>query len=112
MPNDENKIADRDDDFEKRSAANVGRTILESPPRSKQGEGFEHKQPGENGVNGANYSAQRSLLKSASISASKCVIVKQRLDSKVCLNWKKKENHFYCSLKFLCLSSKLIIFHK
>ncbi|XP_039121796.1 mitogen-activated protein kinase 9-like isoform X1 [Dioscorea cayenensis subsp. rotundata] len=82
MPNDENKIADRDDDFEKRSAANVGRTILESPPRSKQGEGFEHKQPGENGVNGANYSAQRSLLKSASISASKCVIVKQRLDSK------------------------------
>ena len=86
MPNDENKIADRNDDFEKRSAANVGHTTLESPPRSKQGEGFEHKLPGENGVNGATYSARQSLLKSASISASKCVIVKRKSDSKVCAN--------------------------
>ncbi|KAK6127736.1 hypothetical protein DH2020_038512 [Rehmannia glutinosa] len=59
----------KDNDFEKRTSASVA-TTLESPPR--EGEGSEN-------MNG-NYSA-RSLLKSASISASKCIGVKQKKDT-------------------------------
>ncbi|KAJ0971577.1 hypothetical protein J5N97_019536 [Dioscorea zingiberensis] len=79
-PKDE--LADQNYDFEKRSAANVARTTLESPPKSKQGEQSDNLLAFENGVNGPNYSANRSLLKSASISASKCVIAKGKPDSK------------------------------
>lgn len=61
-PKDENADGD-DNDFEKRTAASVA-TTLESPPGGS-----------ENGPNKGNYSA-RSLLKSASISASKCIGVK------------------------------------
>ncbi|KAM7475315.1 hypothetical protein LguiB_022558 [Lonicera macranthoides] len=61
-PKDENAAGD-DNDFEKRTAASVA-TTLESPPGGS-----------ENGPNKGNYSA-RSLLKSASISASKCIGVK------------------------------------
>ncbi|MCD7452153.1 Mitogen-activated protein kinase 9 [Datura stramonium] len=62
-------------DFEKRTSASVA-SNLESPPG--QSEGSENSDANvQNGPNKANYSA-RSLLKSASISASKCVVVKRR----------------------------------
>ncbi|XP_077253722.1 mitogen-activated protein kinase 9-like [Tasmannia lanceolata] len=70
---------DQDESFEKRSAASVVRTTLQSPPRSEQREGLDPSAI-ENGPNKANYSA-RSLLKSASISASQCVVVKSKKDS-------------------------------
>ncbi|KAL3640734.1 Mitogen-activated protein kinase 9 [Castilleja foliolosa] len=60
-------------DFEKRTAASVA-TTLDSPPGD--GEGLENV----NGQNKGNYSA-RSLLKSASISASKCIGVKEKKDT-------------------------------
>ncbi|KAL3818623.1 hypothetical protein ACJIZ3_004528 [Penstemon smallii] len=56
-----------ENDFEKRTSASVA-TTLQSPP--KEGEGSENK---------GNYSA-RSLLKSASISGSKCIGVKEKKD--------------------------------
>ncbi|KAG7577681.1 Protein kinase domain [Arabidopsis thaliana x Arabidopsis arenosa] len=58
-------------DIENRSTASLA-TTLESPPTS-QHEGSDYR----NGVSQTGYSA-RSLLKSASISASKCIGVKQR----------------------------------
>ncbi|KAL6545524.1 Mitogen-activated protein kinase 9 [Orobanche gracilis] len=64
-----------DNDFEKRTSASVA-TTLESPPRD--GEGWENVNG--NGQNKGNYSA-RSLLKSASISASKCIGIKQKKDT-------------------------------
>ncbi|KAF8390011.1 hypothetical protein HHK36_024532 [Tetracentron sinense] len=81
-PKDE--VADQNNDFEKRTAASVARTTLLSPPRLQQTEGSvtgnRDESPMQNGLNKSNYSA-RSLLKSASISASKCVVVKGRRDS-------------------------------
>jgi len=54
-------------------------TTLESPP--KQSQGSENSQANlQNGLSKPNYSA-RSLLKSASISASKCIGVQARKDS-------------------------------
>ncbi|KAJ0989109.1 hypothetical protein J5N97_007465 [Dioscorea zingiberensis] len=70
----------KDNDFEKEAAALVARAALESPPRSQQGEVSEHAKLTENGPNKPNHSA-RSLLKSASISASQCVVVKPKKDS-------------------------------
>ncbi|EFH59362.1 hypothetical protein ARALYDRAFT_898157 [Arabidopsis lyrata subsp. lyrata] len=58
-------------DIENRSTASLA-TTLESPPTS-QHEGSDYR----NGVSQTGYNA-RSLLKSASISASKCIGVKQR----------------------------------
>lgn len=56
-------------------------TTLESPP--KQSQGSENSQENlQNGLSKPNYSA-RSLLKSASISASKCIGVQARKDSEV-----------------------------
>ncbi|PIN14164.1 Mitogen-activated protein kinase [Handroanthus impetiginosus] len=66
--------ASKQNDFEKRTSASVA-TTLESPPR--EGEGSENING--NGQNKRNYGA-RSLLKSASISASKCIGVKAKKD--------------------------------
>ncbi|KAK1301547.1 Mitogen-activated protein kinase 12 [Acorus calamus] len=76
-----NAVPDENKDFEKRTTESVA-TTLKSPPRSQNGDGPEHKNMVgmENGINKPNCSA-RSLLKSASISASKCVIVKSRRNS-------------------------------
>ncbi|XP_029121593.1 mitogen-activated protein kinase 9 isoform X4 [Elaeis guineensis] len=73
------EIPDQNNDFEKRSADSVARSTLESPTRSQQGERSDHASVTD-GINRPKYSA-RSLLKSASISASKCVVVKGRKDS-------------------------------
>ncbi|KNA07823.1 hypothetical protein SOVF_168320 [Spinacia oleracea] len=59
--------ANENNDLENRA---VSRTALESPPKSNT-DGSENEVP-QNGQNKANYSA-RSLLKSASISGSKCI---------------------------------------
>ncbi|KAI3463718.1 hypothetical protein Pfo_020381 [Paulownia fortunei] len=68
----------KDNDFEKRTSASVA-TTLQSPPR--EGEGSENiNGNAQDGQNKGNYSA-RSLLKSASISASKCVVVKEKRDT-------------------------------
>lgn len=63
-------------DIENRSTASLA-TTLESPPTS-QHEGSDYR----NGTSQTGYSA-RSLLKSASISASKCIGVKQTNKSEV-----------------------------
>ncbi|XP_077244017.1 mitogen-activated protein kinase 9-like isoform X2 [Tasmannia lanceolata] len=73
-------VADQDNSFEKRTAASVVRTTLQSPPRSPQGEGLKPTAT-KDGPNKLNYNA-RNLLKSASISASQCVVVKSKRDSK------------------------------
>lgn len=73
LPKDEDG---EDNDFEKRTSASVA-TTLESPPEDHTANG--------NGSNKGNYSA-RSLLKSASISASKCVVVKPKKDPEVILS--------------------------
>ncbi|XP_058091760.1 mitogen-activated protein kinase 9-like [Magnolia sinica] len=74
--------AHANNNFEERTAESVARTI-ESPPRI-QGEGLQHAHgdasAAENGPSRPNCSA-RSLLKSASISASKCIGVPKRTDS-------------------------------
>ncbi|OAY78217.1 Mitogen-activated protein kinase 9, partial [Ananas comosus] len=73
--------SDKSDDFEKRTADSVARTTLESPTRLQQGERSDHPSVTD-GLSKPNYSA-RSLLKSASISASKCVVVKGKRDNEV-----------------------------
>ncbi|XP_073115368.1 mitogen-activated protein kinase 9-like [Elaeis guineensis] len=72
------EIPDQNNDFEKRSADSVANT-LQSPRKSQQGERSDHSSVTD-GINRTNFSA-RSLLKSASISASKCVVVKGRKDA-------------------------------
>lgn len=62
---------------QERSAASVARTTV-SPPRS-QDAGQQHASSGQNGVSYTNLSS-RSYLKSASISASKCVVVNGNKD--------------------------------
>lgn len=74
-PKDENE--GQENDFEKRSAASVA-TSLQSPPKADGSENANLE--AVNGPSKPNYSA-RSLLKSASISASKCIGVKGRRDS-------------------------------
>ncbi|XP_021727130.1 mitogen-activated protein kinase 9-like isoform X1 [Chenopodium quinoa] len=66
--------ANENNDMENRA---VARTALESPPKSNA-DGSENEVP-QNGQNKGNYSA-RSLLKSASISGSKCIGVQSRKD--------------------------------
>lgn len=79
-PKDE--TTDPKSEIEKQTAASVA-TGLESPPRSQQYENSENVNTDtQNGPSKPNHSA-RSLLKSASISASKCVVVKSRKDSEV-----------------------------
>ncbi|KAL3366593.1 hypothetical protein AABB24_011342 [Solanum stoloniferum] len=75
VPAPKDETSSQNIDFEKRTSTSVAST-LESPPG--QSEGSEYSDANvQNGPNKANYSA-RSLLKSASISASKCVVVKRR----------------------------------
>ncbi|EOY21266.1 Mitogen-activated protein kinase 8 [Theobroma cacao] len=75
-PKDENVV--QNNDFERRTAASVA-TSLNSPPSSLDGSENTNAE-GQNGPSKPNYST-RSLLKSASISASKCVVVKEKKDS-------------------------------
>lgn len=71
--------ADQNNDFEKRTAASV-ETTLQSPPRSDGTDaGNSNAQNGHSKPN----QTTRSLLKSASISASKCIGVKQSKDPEV-----------------------------
>ncbi|XP_073006541.1 mitogen-activated protein kinase 9-like isoform X1 [Typha latifolia] len=70
--------SEKNDDSERRTGDYVARTTLQSSTRSQQGERSDHTSVTD-GVSKTNYSA-RSLLKSASISASKSVIVKGRSD--------------------------------
>ncbi|OVA05826.1 Protein kinase domain [Macleaya cordata] len=80
-PKDE--TVDQNNNFEKRSAASVVKA-LESPPRLQQNEGSGGGNMAASTTQDVsskgNYSAH-SLLKSASISGSKCVVVKGRKDS-------------------------------
>ncbi|XP_040996637.1 mitogen-activated protein kinase 9-like isoform X2 [Juglans microcarpa x Juglans regia] len=77
-PKDE--TANSENEIERRTAASVA-TSLVSPPSSQQYDNVENANVGsQNGPSKPNYSA-RSLLKSASISASKCVGVKASNDS-------------------------------
>ena len=83
-------------DLEGRNGAHVA-TSLQSPPRStgdssENANGYE-----QNGPNKANYSA-RSLLKSASISASKCIVVKPRNDLEVKKLTKEQKKTMWDSL--------------
>ncbi|XVE63985.1 hypothetical protein DITRI_Ditri07aG0064500 [Diplodiscus trichospermus] len=76
-PKDEN--ANQNNDFERRTAASVTSSV-NSPPRSQLSDGSENTNAeGQNGPGKPNCSA-RSLLKSASISASKCVGVREKKD--------------------------------
>ncbi|XVF53800.1 hypothetical protein PTKIN_Ptkin05aG0127900 [Pterospermum kingtungense] len=77
-PKDEN--VSQNNDFERRTAASV-ETSLNSPPRSQLSDGSQNTNAdGQNGPSKPNDGA-RSLLKSASISASKCVVVKEKKDA-------------------------------
>ncbi|GFS32345.1 MAP kinase 9 [Actinidia rufa] len=76
VPKDETTL--ENNDFEKRTAASVA-TTLQSPPKESEGSEYANTNA-QNGLSKPNYSA-RSLLKSASISGSKCVVVKERKDS-------------------------------
>ncbi|KAG6675828.1 hypothetical protein I3842_15G124500 [Carya illinoinensis] len=77
-PKDE--TANSENEIERRTAASVA-TSLESPPSLQQYDNAENANVGsQNGPSKPNYSG-RSLLKSASISASKCVGVKASKDS-------------------------------
>ncbi|KAG6486348.1 hypothetical protein ZIOFF_054918 [Zingiber officinale] len=71
------RSADDNNEYEGRSVESVARSTLESPPGSQHGERSDHSSIAD--VNRSKIGA-RSLLKSESISASKCVVVKQRKD--------------------------------
>ncbi|GLU12925.1 hypothetical protein SLE2022_295800 [Rubroshorea leprosula] len=80
VPAPKDEAADENNDFEKRSIAAVA-TSLNSPPESRLADDSGNQAAeGQNGPSKPNYSA-RSLLKSASISASKCIGVQKRKDS-------------------------------
>ncbi|KAJ6796576.1 mitogen-activated protein kinase 16-like [Iris pallida] len=77
VPAPKNEGSDENSDL--RDDASAVDNTLEGPTSSQQGEDAKNAQDIENGVNRPNCSA-RSLLKSASISASKCVVVNSRRD--------------------------------
>lgn len=70
VPAPRNEADEQDNDVERRTAASVA-TTLHSPPSDGQGDG-----PNSN-------SSNRNLLKSASISASKCIGVQPKTDAEV-----------------------------
>ncbi|KAG6482468.1 hypothetical protein ZIOFF_059099 [Zingiber officinale] len=74
------RSADDNNEYEGRSVESVARSTLESPPGSQHGERSDHSSIAD--VNRSKIGA-RSLLKSESISASKCVVVKQRKDKEL-----------------------------
>lgn len=67
---------------ENRSAASIARATLQNPPQDGQEQGQTDATATGNSSNKSNHSA-RSLLKSASISASKCIVPKKIADSEV-----------------------------
>ncbi|KAL9334896.1 hypothetical protein Peur_072077 [Populus x canadensis] len=80
VPAPKDETAARNTDIEGRTAASVA-TSLQSLPGSQQPDGSEDATAAaQNGSSKPNYS-NRSLLKSASISASKCVVVKPEGDT-------------------------------
>ncbi|KAJ6881788.1 mitogen-activated protein kinase 9 [Populus alba x Populus x berolinensis] len=80
VPAPKDETAARNTDIEGRTAASVA-TSLQSLPGSQQPDGSEDATAAaQNGSSKLNYS-NRSLLKSASISASKCVVVKPKGDT-------------------------------
>lgn len=80
VPAPKDETAARNTDIEERTAASVA-TSLQSLPGSQQPDGSEDATAAaQNGSSKPNYS-NRSLLKSASISASKCVVVKPEGDT-------------------------------
>ncbi|KAH8491876.1 hypothetical protein H0E87_021463 [Populus deltoides] len=82
VPAPKDETAARNTDIEGRTAASVA-TSLQSLPGSQQPDGSEDATAAaQNGSSKPNYS-NRSLLKSASISASKCVVVKPEGDTEV-----------------------------
>jgi mitogen-activated protein kinase 1/3 len=94
VPAPKDETAARNTDIEGRTAASVA-TSLQSLPGSQQPDGSEDATAAaQNGSSKPNYS-NRSLLKSASISASKCVVVKPEGDTEV--------TSFYTSTLFVHL---------
>ncbi|KAJ6375872.1 hypothetical protein OIU77_000774 [Salix suchowensis] len=82
VPAPRDQTAAQNTDIEGRTTASVA-TSIQSPPGSQQPDGSEDvTAAAQNGSSKPNYST-RSLLKSASISASKCVVVKPKSDSEV-----------------------------
>ncbi|XP_011039113.1 PREDICTED: mitogen-activated protein kinase 9 [Populus euphratica] len=80
VPAPKDETAARNTDIEGRTAASVAKP-LQSLPGSQQPDGSEDATAAaQNGSSEPNYS-NRSLLKSASISASKCVVVKPKGDT-------------------------------
>ncbi|KAJ6765005.1 MITOGEN-ACTIVATED PROTEIN KINASE [Salix koriyanagi] len=80
VPAPRDETAAQNTDIEGRITASVA-TSIQSPPGSQQPDGSEDvTAAAQNGSSKPNYS-NRSLLKSASISASKCVVVKPKRDS-------------------------------
>lgn len=76
MPKEE--VEDQNNDFERRTAASVASTL--QSPRSQQPSGLENINTDTPNKSNPNV---RSLLKSASISASKCIGVKAKTDLEV-----------------------------
>lgn len=82
VPAPKDETADSKNEVESRTAAAVA-TGLESPPGMQQYDNSENASPdSQNGLSKPNHSA-RSLLKSASISGSKCIGGKAIKDSEV-----------------------------
>ncbi|RZS18027.1 hypothetical protein BHM03_00050262 [Ensete ventricosum] len=75
------ETGDQNNDCEIRTSESVARTTLQSPPRLQQGVS-DHVSATENGSIKSN-SSTRSLLKSASISASKCIVANGNRDAEV-----------------------------
>lgn len=72
--------------FENQSTTSIAHAIHQSPPKPQEGDGLEHVRreatATRNSSNKPNCSA-RSLLKSASISGSKCVVIKNKQEPEV-----------------------------